>query len=212
MSKHLVGILASMIWAMISLSCDEKLPVYVPPTNILSLHVAKVAQLNDRQAPPDHQAVHIQLLGENIYEEVYLDSVDVKGSMRIWWKRKPQRYRTIYLTLQNFTSRDLIHDGKLQLVPGQQFAVEATWDMKTDDSVYVAGVNEMNYSYPLNRVCDYNIACADPEGFIIEASLNVYDRLGYISAEPKEFIFVGHQCIDCGRGPVCPPPPGGCSG
>src|SRR5260221_10912507 len=115
-----------LVWGEISLSCNEKLPVYVAPTQILSLRVAKVEQLNDRQAPPEHQAVHIQLIGENIFDEVFLDSVDFKGSMHIWWKRKPQRFRTITLTLKNFTSRDLIHNGRMLIVPGQQFVVEAT--------------------------------------------------------------------------------------
>src|ERR1043166_8617689 len=187
-----------LAWGEISLSCNERLPVYVAPANIFSLRVAKIEQLNDRQAPPKHQAVHIQLIGENIFDEVFQDSVDIKGTMRIWWKRKPQRFRTLSLSLENFTSRDLIHNGRMLVVPGQQFVVETTWNLKTDDSVYLAGIEEMDYSYPLNRVCDYNIACADPEAFIVEAELNVYDRLGYMKAEPKEFVFVGHFCIVCG--------------
>src|SRR5438477_7701307 len=106
-----------LTWCGISLSCNEKLPVYVAPTKILSLRVAKVEQLNDRQAPPGYQAVHFQLVGENIFDEVFQDSVDIKGSMRIWWKRKPQRFRTISLTLENFTSRGLIHNGRMLIVP-----------------------------------------------------------------------------------------------
>jgi hypothetical protein len=118
----------------------------------------------------------------------------------------------MYLTLENFTSRELIHSGRMLLLPGQQFTLDAIWNLKTDDSTYCAGVNEMNYSYPDERICDYNIVCSDPEGFVVESALNVYDRLGYITAEPKEFSFVGHICNLCGRGPVCPPPPGGCAG
>jgi hypothetical protein len=98
------------------------------------------------------------------------------------------------------------------LVPGQQFTVETTWNMKTDDSVYVAASDEMIYYYPEERMCEYNVACGDPETFVVEASLNVYNRLGYIAASSKEFIFVGHLCINCGRGPFCPPPPSGCPG
>ena len=206
--KRLSVFLSAIIWAIVSLSCEESLPIYVAPTNILSLRIAQIEQLNNRQAPPSRQAVHIKLIGENIHDEVFQDSVNIKGSLRIWWKRKPERYRTMYLTLENFTSRDLIHNGRMLLLPGQQFTVEATWDMKTDDSVYVASPTEMNFAYPLERVCDYNIACADPEAFVVEASLNVYDRIGYVVAEAKEFSFVGKVCILCGRGPFCFPPPG----
>ena len=212
MTHRLPVAVISFVLGIAALSCEEKLPVYVEPTNILSLRVSKVEQLNDRQAPPGRQAVHIQLVGENIFDEVFQDSVDIKGSMRIWWKRKPDRFRTLYLTLENFTSRDLIHNGRMLLLPGQQFTVDAIWDLKTDDSIYVAHPNEMTYTYPDERICDYNIICSDPEGFVVESTLNVYDRLGYISAEVKEFTVVGHLCDLCGRGPVCPPPPGGCGG
>jgi hypothetical protein len=199
---HLCGITVCM-FGLASLSCEEKLPVYVAPANILSLRVSKVEQLSDRQAPPGHQAVHIQLVGENIFDEVFQDSVDIKGSMRIWWKRKPNRYRTLFLTLKDFTSRQLIHNGRMLLLPRQQFTLDIVWNLKTDDSTYCASVNEMNYAYPDERICDYNIICSDPEGFVVESSLNVYDRLGYITAEPKEFSVVGHLCDQAGKGPVC---------
>jgi hypothetical protein len=209
--SRLVVVLAFLL-SVAALSCDEKLPVYVEPTNFLSLRVSKIEQLNDRQAPPGHQAVHLQIVGENTYDEVFEDSVDIKGSIRIWWKRKPDRYRTLYLTIQNFSSRELIHSGKMMLLPGQRFVLDAIWNLKTDDSIYCAAPGEMTYDYPAERICDYNIICSDPEGFVAETSLNVYDRLGYVTADPREFSVVGHLCNLCGRGPSCPPPPGGCPG
>lgn len=45
---------------------------------------------------------------------------------------------------------------------------------------------------------------------IIETSVNIYDRLGYIAAPPVSFTFVAKGCDRCGVGPVCPPPPAGC--
>jgi hypothetical protein len=197
-----------IVFAFFSLTCKESLPVYVVPQNIISFNVVSVEQLSDRISPPDHQTVHFVFVGENIFDEVFQDSVDFKGSMRIWWKRKPDRYRTIYLTEKNLVNRALVHNGKMLLVPGQQFKMEAYWNLKSDDSLYL--VREMNFINPDKRICDYNIACADPEEFVIEASLNIYDRLGYISASPANFSFTGRQCRNCGIGPVCPPPAGGC--
>jgi hypothetical protein len=200
---HRLCVIVACVLVLAALSCQEKLPVYAVPTNILSLRVSKVEQLSDRQAPPGRQAVHIQLVGENIFDEVFQDSIDIKGSMRIWWKRKPELFRTIYLSLKDFTSRELIHNGRMLLLPGQQFTVDVIWNLKTDDSTYLASTEEMNYAYPDERICDYNIICSDPEGFVVESSLNVYDRLGYIIAEPKEFSVVGHLCDQAGKGPVC---------
>jgi hypothetical protein len=194
--------------AAFSLNCHEALPVFMFPQNIIGLHVASVEQLSDRVAFPDHQTVHFVLIGENIFDEVFWDSVDFKGSMRIWWKRKPDRYRTIYLTEKNLFNRAIVHNRKMLLVPGGQFRMDAYWNLKSDDSLYLPG--QMNFTNIGQRFCDYNIACSDPEEFIVEASLNVYDRLGYITAPAKSFSFVGRTCVTCGIGPVCPPPPGGC--
>lgn len=199
---------AVVMCALLSMTCHESLPVYVFPQNIISFKIVSVEQLSDRVSPPDHQTVHFILTGENIFDEVFQDSVDFKGSMRIWWKRKPDRYRTIYLTQLNLVNKELVHNGKMLLVPGQQFTMEAYWNLKSDDSLYL--VREMNFQYIARRICDYNIACADPEEFVAEASLNIYDRLGYISAPATSFGFTGRVCVNCGIGPVCPPPPGGC--
>jgi len=182
--------------------------VYVRPTNILSLEVSTIEQLSDRAASPaDHQAVRFVISCQNIHDEVYYDSVDIKGSLRIWWKRKPHRYRTIYLTEASFRDKGLIRNSKLLMIPGQQVSLEAVWNLKSDDSLYLP--TEMNFAFLRRRVCDNNIACADPEEFVVEASLNLFDRLGYIVASPKNFIFIGRICIFCGYGPVCTPP-GGC--
>ncbi len=194
-----------------SLSCNETLPVYTSPTNILAINVTTIEQLGDRAAPPGHQAVRIDVTGKNIFDEVFQDSVDIKGSVRIWWKRKPQRFRTIYLTEKNFKEKALLSNDKLLLVPGQQFTLETVWNMKTDDSLYLATDSEMDFSFYRKRpYCGENIKCAEPEEFIIETSVNIYDRLGYIAAPPVSFTFVAKGCDRCGVGPVCPPPPAGC--
>lgn len=203
-----VGLLAACR-SVIVLSCQESLPVYVKPTNILALEVSTVEQLNDRAASPaDHQVVRFVVSCENTHDEVYYDSVDIRGSLRIWWKRKPQRYRTIYLTAENFRDKGLVRNEKLLIVPGQTVSLEAMWNLRSDDSLYLP--TEMNFAFLRRRVCGYNIACADPEEFVVEASLNLFDRLGYISAPPVIFSFIGRVCIECGVGPVCPPPPSGC--
>lgn len=196
--------------AALSLTCKESLPQYVEPTNILSVKVTTIEQLNDRIAPPGRQVVRIVLTGENIHDEVFQDVVNIKGSIRIWWQRKPTRYRTLYLTQAQFTNKSLLHDGKLLLVPGQQFTMEVFWNLKSDDSLYLP--SEMNFAEARKRSCDYNIICADPEKFVIESSLNLFDRIGYIAALSREVTFIGRSCVNCGIGPVCPPPPGGCGG
>ena len=208
MNRVIISCLLFIV-AIVALSCQESLPVYMPPQNIMTMKISLVEELDSRVAPPGHQAIHIVMTGQNVFDEVFYDSVDIKGSVRVWWERKANFFGTLYLTSANFVDKELIHDGKMLLSPGQQFTVETFWDMKSDDSVYLPG--RMDFSFFSKRpYCDVNIKCANPELFMAEATLNVYDKIGYISAAPKEFTFIAKVCNLCGVGPACPPPPGGC--
>ncbi len=191
--KTAVAVVLAVSLAVISLTCNESLPTYVAPQNVLSVTVTSVEQLNDHVAPPGAQMVHVVLTVENIFDDVFFDSVDVKGAMRIWWERKPSRFRTIYLSEKNITDRSVIVDRKLMLLPGHQILLDVYWNLKSDDGVYLP--SEMSYGqYLRQQVCGNNLRCSNPETFMIEASLNVYDRVGYVAAPPKEFSFIGKLC------------------
>ncbi len=179
--------------------CKESLPVYVPPEKVLAINVTLVEQLNDHIARPGQQKVRITLVGENIHDEVFWDSVDIKGSMRIWWKRKPLRFRTLYLNEKNITNREIVHKSKMMLLPGQRFSMDVYWDVRNDDGIYLP--NEMDFLYALKRYCWNNVICSNPEDFVIEVSLQVFPRLGYIIAPPKEFTFIGRMCVNSGYPP-----------
>lgn len=188
-STGVVSRILLLFGAMLSfLSCNESLPVYEPPRDVLALTVSQVEQMNDRIAPPGRQAVHIVIDGENIHDEVFLDSVHITGSVRIWWKRRPLRSITIPLDQRNLVNPNLVQNGKMLLLPGQKFSLDFFWNMRSEDSVYLP--NEMNFAYLIRRTCGIGIACADPEEFVVETSLLVYERLGILPAPPKEFTFI----------------------
>jgi hypothetical protein len=190
---------ALIVAALYALSCKEELPTYVAPQNVLALSVTTIEQLSDHVAPPEAQVVHLVLTGENVFDEVFMDSVDVKGTMTIWWKRKPDRSRTIYLTEKNMTDRSLIHNQRLMLVPGQTFSMDVDWDLRSDDDIYLP--SEMDFLFARKRYCEHNVICSNPEVFVVEVSLNVYNRLGYLSAPPREFTFIGRMCVLSGYPP-----------
>ena len=195
------GYAVAALIALFSLSCQESLPTYVFPTNIMSLDVKTIEQLSNRIARPGHQLVHMVLIGKNTFDEVFEDSVDIRGSARIWWKRKPRRFRTIQLSAQNFTDPALISNGKMMLLPGQQFGLDLYWNLMSDDSLYL--VSEMIFNnLRQERQCDWDVACSDPETFVVEASLSVYNKIGYVPAPAREFSFIGTTCIT-GSGPYC---------
>ncbi len=189
----------------LSWSCNESLPTYNFPANVMNLNVVLAEQMSIRVAPPGYQRSQIVLEAQNVFDEVFYDSVDIRGSIRIWWKRQPQRYVTLTLTADNLSNPSLIQNGKLMLLPGQKITMTAFWDMKSSDSVYLP--YEMDFTYAtLKRVCNYNVICSDPEVFVVESSLTIYDKLGAIVAAPVEYTFVGTKCRNCGGGgPYCPP-------
>jgi hypothetical protein len=197
--RHIIQVIWSAVipfcLALISITCKESLPVYLEPQNVLALHVAQVEQLNDRVAPPGRQVVHIVLEAENIFDEVFLDSVHIYGIVKVWWTRKPVRYKTFLVSENNLLDKNAITNGKLLLLPGQKIGFEMYWNMRTDDGIYLP--NEMNFTYLRRRMCDFNVACADPEEFTIEASISIYDKIGAVKAAPHTFTFIGRVCTGC---------------
>ena len=191
-----LGFAAIIVCASLSLRCDESLPVYVFPDRVLSLKVSLIEQLNDHEAPPEHQMMHLVLIGQNIFDEVFQDSVDIHGSVKVVWKRKPTRHSTISLTSLNLTDESLIVNGKMTLLPGQQFALNVYWNLTSDDGIYLPF--EMNFSNTATRLCGYNTICSDPEDFEFDASLLVFDRIGTIKAPPKDFQVVGKLLLGGG--------------
>jgi len=179
-----------LVLAVAGIGCKETLPVYTDPQDVLSLRIAAVEQLDDHLAPPGRQAVRIVLQGVNLFDEPFLDSVNIDGTMKITWERQPFRVKTFHLTRKDLSDPSLVLNGKMLLVPGQSFSMEVLWNMRSDDGIYLPAL--MNFAWLTRRTCAPGIACADPETFIVETSLNVYDRLGVVHAPTAEFTFVAH--------------------
>lgn len=184
---------AFLLLAFPGLGCKESLPTYVEPSDVMRISVTTVEQLDDHLAPPGRQMVRILLQGVNAFDEPFLDSVRIEGTMKIIWERQPFRVRTVRLTQRELTDQSLVSNGKMLLVPGQAFSMEYFWNMRSDDGVYLPAL--MNFAWLTRRVCAPNIACADPETFIIETTLNVYDRLGVLRAPEARFTFVARVRI-----------------
>ncbi len=194
--------------ALVSLSCDEQLPTRVFPDKVLSMQVTIAEQLPDHLAMPGRQVVHIRITGQNIYDDVFQDQVDITGTMTIWWKRLPRYYRTVALTAHSMSNPDLIHGGKLTLLPGESFSMDVYWNLKGDDSLYFP--HRMNWSESFNRLCSPNVLCGTAETFVIESSVQIFARIGVITVPPAEFRFVPRTCGDITLVPCSlPAPPGG---
>ncbi len=63
----------------------------------------------------------------------------------------------MFLSATSFRDKALVRNGKLLMIPGQQISLEAVWNLKSDDALYLP--TEMNFAFLRRRVCDNNIAC-----------------------------------------------------
>ena len=204
----IASIVLILVFAVVTFRCDESLPTYVAPKNVMSFKIEQIDELPLRLAPPGHQLVHFQLTGQNTFDEVFEDSVDIKGSLRVFWIDNPDYYKTFVLNVNNINEKNLISNGRMTLLPGQKFTMDLYWDLITDGGVDL--LTKLDFVRLVSRQCSPNVACSDPEYFMAETSLNVFDRLGYINADSKIFPFVGYVCIVCGS-PPCSLPVGGCN-
>ena len=201
----LCSVLVLLCFALISITCNESLPTYTFPQNVFSVNITLIEQMSNRIGRPGHQLMHFVLTGKNTFDEVFYDSAKIKGSVRVWWRRKPGKYITLYLSKTNLTDPGIIQNGKILMTPGQQFSMNVIWNMKSFDSLYLPNEMDFSYAFTSRRGCDFNVLCADPEEFVIESSLQIYDKLGLVAAPTREFIFVATSCLYCGIGPYCPP-------
>ncbi|MBI3193081.1 MAG: hypothetical protein HYZ34_01285 [Ignavibacteriae bacterium] len=174
---------------MFSLSCKEELPVYVQPANVFSVQVELVEQLPDRVAPPGAQMVRLKLVGENIYDEVFFDSVNIRGILNISWLRTNGRKKTIEISEKDFLNRDLIMNRKMMLLPGQKFGLQFFWNLRGDDSVYFPAEMSLDYAYlrDCGRYTGYKVLCSNPEEMIVEGTISLYKNIDVVSIQPFTF-------------------------
>ena len=125
------------------LSCNESLPVYVGPSNILS------AEISSMNAPTDTvkyrmvddnnpNLVAVRIFGAplgfeikivNVYSETIQDDADVQGTLELRWADK-QEFKTILpLAVTGVTSSQ--YDPKTGLItlnPGDTITLRTYWD------------------------------------------------------------------------------------
>ncbi len=191
-------VLLLVVVAMLSsLSCEESLPTYVAPSQVLTASVEKAEQLSDRIAPPGRQMMRIKIVVENVYDEVFYDTVNIKGTMTITWLRKAERSRTITVDEKDFLDRDLIKNRKMMLLPGQKVGLQLFWNFKGDDSTYFP--EEMVYARAEPRNCGGisggTIICSNAEDMLVEGTLSIFKDLPPVSVEAYTFFAIGRMIV-----------------
>jgi hypothetical protein len=160
------------------ISCEESLPTYQAPINVLGIEKIVAEQEYDPQ-----QGINIkfEVIGRNFYEETLEDTLNVRGSIRIRWKREPAFQATLTLGNDHFIKTS-VRDGMLRLDPLQDFVVTTRWWLKTDENL-----SFMDICAPDVATYDGEKIWSEPETFLFDVRLTVFDGSGDLPSREQTF-------------------------
>lgn len=171
-----------IVAGILLLNCEETLPPYTLPQETLILKPLIASQ---GTVGPGIPVINILIQGENQYEEVFQDTVSVKGELIIYWENRPDYIRSIPLNNTQFLEPTPILGRTMTLAPGEIFSMQVVWYLDTDDGLYIP--DSLEYSDRLVNGLLY----AEPITFVLQANLTLFNQLGLLQSEPFYFVFSG---------------------
>lgn len=189
-------IIVCLLSAATLFSCHETLPPYSAPEHALILKPLIASQ---GVVGAGTIVVNVLIEGENRYEEVFQDTINVNGNLTIYWEDRPEYIRNIPLNNTQFLDPTPIQGRTLTLDPGEKFSMQVVWFLDTDDGLYIP--DSLDYS---DRLLN-GILYANPETFIMKASMTLFNQLGLLETDPFEFILSGFgKVTEQNEGEVAP--------
>jgi len=192
----------SLVVAMaVSMSCDESLPPYQDPRNVLQgtprgKYVLTVSE----------NSLHVSFTIKNVYEETFQAQAILNGTLVITAKRDPTIQKTFQLTESNVTYAANYNraTGVLTIDPQDTVVLSATWD-------FIDNVGEdlrlMFFRYAPDPSC-LGRHIAQEETFLIQGSMKVFEKLPDVSGGPSEYTFCHVDVLfakDCWMPQIEPP-------
>ncbi|MCI0706808.1 MAG: hypothetical protein L0Y80_04890 [Ignavibacteriae bacterium] len=119
---------------MMFASCDEQLPAYNDPEQLLSGEMSGLYEIGVNPAAENNMAAFFTVT--NIYDETLEDTVDIVGSIEIRSQRNPHIRRTIPISPDKLYAGVQYYDPAtkiLKLDPGRSITFAVTWDFVVDD-------------------------------------------------------------------------------
>ena len=175
MSRHVLPWLLS---AALLLGCSESLPSRIVPED--TLEIAYVLSNQGTGLAGVHVSISINI--ENVYDETFIGAVDVIGNIHITWPRRPDVEINLPIRRQQ---------TELLLDPGDAHIVDSFWFLQIDDGRNVMDL--LDYSRGDIR---YGVQYAEPETFLIDVTMTLFNETGLLTYGPEEFIFEGWKKLD----------------
>lgn len=168
--------LGSMPLVMLVCSCDESLPTRIVPQNNLAITDVLISQ----QTGAAGIEVLTAFFVKNTYEETFSGTVEVTGSIHIWWKERPH-------IEVNLPIRQHLY---LRLDPGERHQIEKRWHLQTDDDRYVLDLLDFS-----GNDVRHGVRYARPADFLLEIRLTVFEETGLLTSGPHEFVLQGWKLV-----------------
>lgn len=184
------GLLNGIIFLLICfliIACNESLPPYAPPENVLAITQIVATQGTIGSGTP---ILNMNLIGVNQYEETFEDTINANGEVRIWWQRHPEFSATLPLSNSHFVPPTPIRGSRLILDPGDTFHMKTVWFLISDQGEYL--IDLLDYSQSDVRG---DFEYARPETLMIEVDLMIYRQIGMIRSDPFAFEFTGYRAV-----------------
>lgn len=167
------------------LSCEESLPLRITPQNTL-----EITKIIANQEANGGIFIAIYVCGENKYVDTFEDTVNVSGNIHIWWARKPEIEAHVPLNNTHFIEPTRIQSNILTLDPGEKFHLETKWYLYTDDRISILDLLDFSNSPVID-----GIVTAQPEKFILQVQLTLFQETGLLRSQPHEFFITGWKVV-----------------
>jgi hypothetical protein len=203
MGKELLITVALAMALAVSMSCDESLPPYQNPSNVLEGKTRAQYVLSYFE-----NSMHVSLIVRNVYEETFQAQAVLNGTLVITAKRRPRIQKTFHLTANNITYAANYDKATrvLTIDPQDSVVFSSSWDFIDDAG---EDLRLTFFRYVADTSC-YGRVIAPDETFVLQGSVKVYDRLPDVSGGPIEYTFchvniwVGpHDCTPVHTEPPC---------
>jgi len=180
--------LYAMLMFVFFTGCEESLPVRTKPQ--VCLEVTSV--LANQGTTSGGQIIEFLIIAKNIYEETLQDTLNIRGEIHVWWKRRPEFEAHLVLLNSDIMSPPTkIWGGQLTMDPGDFVAFRKQWYLITDNNEYIPDF--LDYS---NGYVRGDIMYAAPEDFCFEAVITVYSQVGLLEVYPVTFTYRGWKRIN----------------
>jgi hypothetical protein len=163
-------------------SCDESLPPYQQPVNLLAIDRIEISQ--GTYSLEGDYLVKFFIYGKNQFDETFSEAVNIEGKVEIWNKEKPDLFATLSLNNTNFSPNTNLSGNVLTIGPGEEFELLVTWNSHTDDGEDLADfINGSTHTISAES--------EDMRDFYVQAEVTLFEELGLVQSVPVLFVFNG---------------------